>query len=491
MFGWLQKWLSNNGAGSREDTWLGGYVRRWDAAKTDRLNRAHWANAKGDHINADLDVDLETLRTRSAFEASNNPLVEGVVNTHCNDVVGAEGPTLQVQSDSDGFNEAAESVWRDWWQNPDVNGQLSGPEMLKLWVRGLWVNGEYLAQIVTANRAGGPVAMRLLCLDPRRLVTPPGQDVQNGVTLGVRRTKTGRPLGYFISEPLDNLSALSLIPDSEEIPAADIIHGFKVLEPGQARGVPWLAPVLQVVADLRDYDAQVLDAARQAADFAVLLYATSEDAGFVSLNESTEIERRTIRNMPPGWQPMQLKPEQPSTNYVDYRAERLRELGRPVGMPLMTVTLDSSGHNYSSARFDGQVYQRGNAGIQKWMEHHTLNRMADSVLREARLAGALPAGPAQVRYQWVWPVPPHVDPTKEANAETIRLQNKTLTLSKALAAHGMDLESTIQQLQREKKLLAAAGLDGQTQPDAGRAFIDAIVRGVKEAQAAAAGSMEG
>ena len=44
--------------------------------------------------------------------------------------------------------------------------------------------------------------------------------------------------------------------------------------------------------------------------------------------------------------------------------------------------------------------------------------------------------PARVRYQWTWPQLPHVDPKKEGDAEKIALENKTLSLTDALAARG-------------------------------------------------------
>ena len=430
-------------------------MRRWEAAKTDRLNEGHRKDAKNEDINQDIVLDLETLCKECAREIQNNAFVEGVVNTHVTDMVGHDGPILEVQSDNDTYNELLEEAWSDWWADPDINGQLAGPELLSLWIRTLWTCGEFLVQIVSGDRNE---STKLNNIHPRRIAAPFEQTAS--FPLGIEVNSTGRPLKYWIHDSVPGafgvVSALSLEP--REVSAEEIIHGFRLLEAGQIRGVPWLAPALPSIADMHDYDLQVLDAARQAADFAITLYTDHPDAIFLDVNESTKVERRTIRTMPPGWKPMQVQGHQPSTGYVEYRSERLREIGRPVGMPLMTIRLDSSKHNFSSARFDNQNYMRSNITLQGWLERSTLNGLVDMVARESVLARRLPQAPERVRYVWTWPKPPNVDPSKEAKGEDIRLKNQTGTVTETVAARGKTLESHIATLKREKELFVDAGL---------------------------------
>jgi len=438
--------------------------RRWEeAAGTNRLNRAHWQNAVERSINLDLEEKLATLRARCAHEASCNPMVEGVIRTHTNDVVGQHGPGLQIQSSSPEYNEARERVWREWWARPDVNGKLSGADFLRLWVRARWQAGEYLAELTIDPNATGPVKTRLLGLHASRLATPPGQAGGADVILGVQLDPNGKPVNYHISKAPP--TGRELVTEYEEKPAAKIVHGFEKTEPDQVRGVPLLATCLQVIADLRDYDAEVLDAARSAADQAVLLYTDHNDAEYIPVNESEEIERRTVSTMPPGWKAYQLTPQQPSTRYVEYREERQREIGRPVDMPAMMIRLDSRRYNYSSARFDGQGYARGLAAFQAFLATDTLDRLEALVAREAQLAGALPAPPpGEIRREWNWPKRPHVDPQREANAERTGLENGTLTYTDALAARNKDLDTTVATRKREREKLEAAGLPPLPQP---------------------------
>jgi len=445
---------------SLRDTRARAKTRTLEAGKTDRLNQLHWTDASDVGINTFLGEYLPTVRARATYEALHNPNVEGVIATHIDDVIGPGGPILQVLSTNKKYNAALEQVWRDWWAMPDITGLQSGPELLGLCIRMLWLCGEYLVQEVTDGDGNGPVSLKLKALHPRRLETPTDK-TQDNVTLGIKRTQLGRPTTYYIESTPDNESLTSMQMNFVGRSAKRIIHGFQLVEPDQARGVPWLTSCLPTVADLRDYDTQVLDAARAAADMGVYLSTKHPDAAYVDLAEddNIEIERRMLTALPSGWEPNQITPQQPSTRYIEYRAERLRDLGRPHGMPLMMVQLDSGNHNYSSARFDAQIYQRGINRLRGWLVRHTLNRLVRDVIVEARLVpGVLPGRPARVDYQWTWTALPHVDPLKEENAVTERIANGTSTYRDECAKKNADWEEVFDQQKREMDKRVELGL---------------------------------
>ena len=440
-------------------------VRRWEAADTNRLNRAHWSTVTGQTINEDLAERLETLRTRSIYEAANNPIVEGVITTHAAHVVGPHGPTLQVQSDDEDYNNALEALWRNWFKKPDITGRLSGADLLRGWIRSLWLAGELLAQMVTDFEAVG-ITLRVLDLNPKRLATPYEFAGDPDVALGVRRKKNGRPTQYFISDPMVVGVWEAETGKYETVPADLMIHGYLTQEPGQVRGVPWLSTSLDTCADMRDYDAEVLDAARAAADTGVYWHTDHPDAEYLEVDTTVDMERRTQSTGPPGWKPAMINPQQPSTGYVDYRKERMAAIGRPVSMPLMLVRLTAERHTYSSARMDIQLYLIQLLVIQAFLETSALNPLVDELAREAEVPRLIPRRPAKVTYVWVWPRPPHVDPQKEAQAEEIQLDNGTATYTGALAARGQDVDTVIAQRVADRKKLREAELPvpGEAKP---------------------------
>lgn len=432
-------------------------TRRFEAADTTRLNEAHWLWADDVNVNVWLTAQLSVLRQRATYEARNNPILQGVVRTFADDVVGQDGPTLQVQSDDDAYNEAVEQLWRDWFAAPTPRPNRSGTAILKLWCMNLWKCGEFLATIGTVSDADGPVKMRIQPTHPRRLTSPAEYAGDTSVCMGIRFDGNRSPSQYYIAK--ESVSGEYTIStwDVDPYPPDLVIHEFLAEEEDQARGIPFANSVLPAAADLRDYDAQVQDAARQMADQSALLYTDHPDAELWTAPETVEVERRTVRMAPPGWKFAQYNASQPPVQYPEYRAERHREFGRPVGMPLLMVRLDASNHNYSSARLDTQIYRRSIAGIQTWLSgsdksYGTLNRLVDELIREARFSiPVLQNRPDRVVYQWTWPTLPHVDPMKEASAEQLGLVNRTITLSDALASRGRDLQSHVAILNRERQ----------------------------------------
>lgn len=455
---------SPSASGRRYETaplWLS--HRHWEAGETNRLNEAHWSYAtQSDRsINDWLSEQLATIRARSTYEARQNPDIAGMFQTFSDDVVGADGPTLEIQSDNPAYNEAAEQAWRDWFKAPTFRPNISGAMLLRLWVDDLVRCGEFLAQITTDEQAAGLVKMRLRPKHPRDLQNPTDSAGNPKFLMGVEfeTTQLDRPLRYWLAKT----SADGYMSEVEPWPAELVIHEFMLREERQVRGYPWITPSLQPAADTRDYDDQVQDAARLMADQACLLF-NRDPAEPAMTPESTTFERRTIKMAPPGWEPYALNAAQPPVQYGDYRAERLRQIARPLSMPLMIMRLDASRHNYSSARFDGQGWQRFVQFIQTFLSGSeksvgTLGRLVDVVLAEARFSiPALRNRPAEVSYLWTWPVRPHVDSLKEAAASEKRLATRQSTLTEELAERGKSIDTHIKTLLAEKQKFEQAGL---------------------------------
>jgi lambda family phage portal protein len=441
-------------------------ARRWEAAKTHRLNQAHWQNAREQSVNVDLQDYLATLRTRCTYERDNNPLVDGIVFTHYVDIVGRDGPELQVQSDSSTYNEWLEAHWRKWFKAPTPNPKVSGAALLRLWVQSLWRAGEFLAQKVTA-KADSLVQMRLRPIHPRRLATPMAMAGRDDIVMGIQFSREGEPQRYFIQEE-QAFGTLAYSTETASIPPDDIVHFFLLREEDQARGFPWLGSSLPSTADLRDYDAETLESARQAANLGVYWHTVDPNAPYLDVNEQETLERGTQSTGPPGWQPKMLTPQQPTTQYSEFHDERLREVGRPVAMPLMVIKLDAGQHNYSSARFDGRNYDRACEVIQCAISGTAkatgpLSELVDDVDREAGLYERAqrmnpPERPEEVTYEWTWSRPPQVDREKESAADRADMEMMIASPQDIAAARGTTLDTLIAKLQRANEKLEAAGL---------------------------------
>lgn len=465
----ISKWRNRRRA-------INAFVRTWEAAQDHRLNQAHYQDVvEGETINERIAADLSKTRARCIAEAEDNPMIDGIIVTHQGDIVGDDGPELQVRSSSDAYNSWLEAAWKKWFRAPTPDPRISGAALLRLWVRGLWEAGEFLAQKITLPQAAdGTVKLRLQPILPERLLSPTTGINNPWLFEGVEIHPTGEPIRYWIL-PSTGPNSFEFVTEPDPIPSEDIVHHFIVRQPDQLRGRPWLASCLSTAAKLRDYDDSVASAARQAAMQGVYWYTDHPDAPFLLTDSEIALEDGTQSTGPPGWKPGMLTPQQPTTQYREYREERQAELGRPAGMPLMIVRLDAGRHNYSSARFDGMNYDRTCHAIQISISGSPkssgpLTELLDDLAEEqakvdarnAYRSGDLsqlpPERPADVEAEWIWPRPPRVDPQKEAEADKAELDMGTLTYSAACGRRGTSAETIIATRQRDNEALEAANL---------------------------------
>ncbi|MEO1526719.1 MAG: phage portal protein [Planctomycetota bacterium] len=448
--------------------------RRWEAARTTRLNEAHWAGSTPADTPLDVDIheDLSTLRQRTRHEYHNNPHVEGCVATHAVDVVGAEGPRLEVISDNDNFNNRVEAYWREWSEICDYTGQMGLPELLQTRVRQYWFDGNHVSQDTNAKRTSTrfqawdfPSTYRIHDITPTRMQTPFAMMGDASVAFGIRRDDDGVPLTYYFQKRKPHGASWLQTGEFEQVDAQFVDHNFLHHDPEQSIGYPLLSSALDTIAQIRDYDTHVMDAADLAASMSgwfvnrdpdgEKFQATNNDGDPIGF--SVAEKRRVMRASPNGWDVVFPPSNQPTAEYVGHRKERQAEIGRAAAMPLMLIRLDSSGHNYSSARFDSGNYRRQLQNWQSWIARRSLFPMVRILVRDLQLAGELRRPPRGVRYVFHWDPPAEVDPMKSRGEEKIGLGNKTLSFHEACLRNGKDEDAVLASWSRTYRKLEAQG----------------------------------
>jgi lambda family phage portal protein len=437
--------------------WYAPSRANFESAETSRLNQGHWSAVRDTPINDDLDLRLHTMRTRSNHEAWNNTSIEGLILQHSIAVAGDDGPLLDLQADDetgDAWCERAERLWEDWCEYSDAAGDWTlGSRIKNSWNRSCWTNGEWFDQLVYAAPQPGRLRLRLHAIEPQRIWTPSTDRNTEAVVLGIARDPMRNPIKYHVGKQWYGYGV------GDWINAENILHGYDKVEADQARGVPWCQSGLPTAADLRDYDDQVMDAARSAADMAIIAQTKHPDAEYFATNETATYRRRRINHIAPGWEIAQLQPHQPAATYKEHRHERMGDLGRGKGVPSMVLRLDARDHNYSSARFDRSLLHASASHVRTTLYNKRLSRLVRIVLSEAILMGILPFPPSTYKISHIWPAMPQVDEDKAAKAETRYMKNGSLSYSDAcVQRHGRRASDVIRIRQRDEKRLKAAGL---------------------------------
>jgi len=148
----------------------------------------------------------------------------------------------------------------------------------------------------------------------------------------------------------------------------------------------------------------------------------------------------------------QLKAEQPSTAYGDFKAEIINEIARCLDMPYNIAACNSSGYNYASGRLDHQTYDRSIEVEREDLKSMDLDRIYYAWLDEYATRNRLSPSEkrAAMAHEWYFAGRPHVDPTKEAKADEVRLKNGTLTKSAYYSKRGKDWKRETEQWIRER-----------------------------------------
>jgi lambda family phage portal protein len=332
-------------------------------------------------------------------------------------------------------------------------------------------SGECFALLATNPRVDAPVQLDLRLIEADQVATPWPETrvIEDGVTAvdGLLLDRFGNPIAYYLlkAHPGDNAAVRSSL-DYDLLPAEAVVHLFRSERPGQNRGVPEITSSLSLFAMLRRYTLAVLGSAEQAALPSGVIYTDAPadaDAAQVEPMDTVEMDRGTWLTMPFGWKMGQVRAEQPTTVYRDFKHEIINEISRCLNMPFNIAAGNSSGYNYASGRLDHQAFFKAIRIDQAYLGDMVLDRVFKAWLDEAVLIeGYLPQSvrtlDAEFPHQWFWDGFEHVDPAKEANAQSTRLANNTTTLAAEYAKCGLDWESELRQRAREVALMRELGL---------------------------------
>lgn len=443
---------------------------RYDAAQTTPSNQRHWAQADWWSPDAALHPGIRrTLRVRARYEAANNSYLAGMLQTLATDLVGC-GPRLQLilpdVSPEDARVRQIEHAVHEWGRSIDLANKLRIMRIARA------VDGEAFAIKQTNPRlADGGVQLDLKLVEADQVANPLWL-LELGQVDGIKLDEAGNIVEWHILK--HHPGSLTWAGNVGDWVSADrVLHWANRTRPGQHRGVGEIVPALELFAMLRRYTLATVTAAETAADFAALIHTNlpASDGGAASLPQwdTMPIVRGMAMSLPDGWDATQMRPEHPTTTYSEFEKRLLNQIARCLNLPYIVAALDSSQASYSSMRGDYLVYRKTVTCLRQDLERNVLDPLLEDWLNEAALIdGLIPDGlplVAEWNWRWIWQGWEHVDPTKEADAQTIRLANNTTTLAEECSKVGNDWREVLRQRAAEKALMQELGMLSSPAPE--------------------------
>lgn len=417
---------------------------KFDAAQTTDENRRHWVNA--DHLGPNSELDpykRRVLVSRSRYECANNTYASGMLRTLANDTIGT-GPSLQVLGVDRASAYEIENRFWDWCLAVRL------PEKLRLMRLAKARDGETFAEFTTNRRSRSPVKLDLVPFEAEMVASSVTAFASGSLLDGLVLDDFGNVIAYrVLREHPGDFALFNMTGEADLIRAEQILHLYNMNRPGQLRGCPEIVSALPLYAMLRDFSLAVLRCAQSAATPSWLVKTQGiPDSGIDNSIETMDVletERGMGLILPGGWDMSQLRAEQPTSTYPQFKREIIAEIARCLGMPYNVAAGDSSSYNYSSGRLDHRTYYKALRVERSYIECNALDVIFAKWFEEARLInGYLPdqfSGRDAVTpaHEWRWDGDEHVDPTKEADATVTRIVNGLTDIGSEVARLGGDV----------------------------------------------------
>jgi lambda family phage portal protein len=466
---------------------------QWYGARFDRNATANWVPYGGSG-NSDTVYDLRWLRNRSRDLMRNNPLALGAVNTVVTSAVGS-GLTLRSTIDAEalGMDEDEAQEWQKaverefdaWACDPNACDAARTQDFYaiqNLAFRSALESGDVFAALPMVSRPVSAYATKISLIEADRVVNKDYAINTETLSGGVEMDKLGAPIKYHIlQQHPGGLIPLQMKWDIVTAFGArtgrrNIVHLFDKRRPGQSRGVPYIAPVIETLKQLGDYTTAEITAAVISGMFTV--FVTSENgqgldmgadmtAASAKPGSPLQMGAGAILDLSPGEQVQFADPKRPSTAFDPFVQACLRQIGVALELPF-EVLIKHFTASYSAARAALLEAWRFFRNRRAWLASMFCQPIFEAWLEEAIALGRIDAPgffddpmirAAYCRAEWIGDSPGQIDPVKEVEAQKGLLELNLTTHSDACTAlTGADWDAIVQRRAREEQTMSKLNL---------------------------------
>lgn len=425
-----------------------------------------------------------TLVARSREQWSNNDYVRAFMRLIRQNVVGAQGVTMQAKATTPRgkldkeLNGAHEAHWTEFCEkgNCEVTGTLSMRQLCNLVMETTARDGEFFVRKIYGDEAG-PHGFAIQMLDPQRLPVwyENYQRADNGgfIRHGIEYNRYGRPTAYHFTST-DEWDAYYYAYAGQgfvRIPADEIIHGFLRELVGQRRGLPWTSTSLFRLHHLQGFeDAAVQNARAGATKMGFIQYKEGfgpEADDETDVGASINAEPLSFHELPEGAEFKEYSPQYPNNEFATFHKAMLRGAAAGMGVLYNNMAGDLEGVNFSSIR-QGTLDEREHwKDLQQYLIEDFLALVHREWIKLQLLRGALkvkgkPVAPLRLldcckvvwqgrRWQWI-------DPRADVDGALSSIRGGLTSFSQVIREQGRDPDAVFAEFAADIEAMKAAGI---------------------------------
>ncbi|MBP7467047.1 MAG: phage portal protein [Thauera sp.] len=470
----------------------------YNGASSSRRSLAGWNPLPGS-ADDDTLADLPTLRARVRDLDRNAPVAGGAINTTVTNVVGT-GLSVQPQIDHQalGLSEEQAADWQDttlrefllWSESTDCDATraLNFYGLQSLAFRTALTSGDCFAVQAFVPRQRTPIALAIQLFEADYVCNPHWTPDAANLIQGVELDGLGAPVRYYFASAhptrrgrRHGITWSAVDAFGSRTGRRNVLHLFDRRRPGQTRGVPFLAPVIEPLKQLERYTEAELMAAVVSGMFTVFIQSeapatlmpsaqTAAGAGTTaaaSATLGTHLGNGLVVELNPNEKIDTANPGRPNAQFDPFVTAIIRQIGLLLEIPyeILVKHYQSSYSAAKAAMNDAWKFFRSR---RDWVATYFCQPIYETWLEEAVARGRVIAPGffadaairrAWCRASWVGDGPGSLDPLKEALAARERTELTISTLAQESILHdGGDWNAKVRQRGREEAMRRAAGL---------------------------------
>jgi lambda family phage portal protein len=439
--------------------------------------------------------DLPTLRARSRDLERHAPLARGALNTNVINVVGTGLTVLPridreflglSEEEADAWERQAQRLFNAWAETEscDLTREQDFAGLTSLALLSTLLSGDVLSVRRFKRRQGDLFATKVQLVEADRISNPRWAPNTDLLIEGVELDEDGAAIAYHVLDhhPGDAFGVAR--QTWKRVPAfgpegsrtASLL--FQKRRPGQPRGVPYLAPVIETLKQLDTYGESELQSTVVASFFTAFVKTVGGGAGvgLESLveDENTEEARDItlgpgiIAELDEGEDVAFANPMRPNATFDAFVKAFLRQVGVGLDLPYEVLVKHFTA-SYSASRAALLEARKAFRTLRRWLVGKWCRPWYAAVVEEAVARGLLDAPGfferplvrrAWLGADWAGAAAGQIDPKKEAEAARTRVEAGFSTLQQETAElTGGDWEANHEQRAKEIRLRREAGLE--------------------------------
>ncbi len=464
----------------------------YNAATQVRRAMRNWFT-DGASADSHIASDLESLRNASGDAYRNQPIATSAIRGLVTNVVGT-GLILQSRIDHTylGLSEEEAAAWQTnterefnlWFGSKDCDAARThtGVELQEIALSTALLGGDLFSLLPFRKRKTSPYQLCVHLFEGHQVSTPDRLTENNKLIQGIETDSYGAPIAYWFSvshpgNPGVGLKKWKRIeafgPKSGR---RNVVHLFKAERPGQRRGFPYLAPVLETLKQISRLTEAELMAAVVSGMMSIFVESEGNDLQLgpndeqdVSGSEAPGIKMGygSIIDLRPGEKVSTAAPGRPNGAFDPFFVAIVRQIGAALEQPA-DILLKQFNKSYAASRAAFLMAWKFYRARRAWLTRNFCQPIYEEWLVEAITIGRIKAPgffkdpavrSAWCKTHWQGPAPGNLDPEKEVNAAKKRIDARLSTIAEETATlTGGDYEANHTQQVRERRMGEEGGL---------------------------------